>query len=174
MDLGLRDAAVVVTGGTGGMGRAAAECFAEDGARVAVFGRTATRLEETATALRKLGSPDAVGLRVDVAKTAEVDAAFAEIARRWGKLNVLVNCVGPDQLGDVETLTDEDWMAAFDVGTLSAVRCVRAGLPLLRKAEWARIVNVSAHSTKRQAPTLIAYTASARTCRSGSPRTASS
>ena len=35
---------------------------------------------------------------------------------------------------------------------MSAVRCVRAALPLLRKAEWARIVNVSAHSTKRQAP----------------------
>jgi NAD(P)-dependent dehydrogenase (short-subunit alcohol dehydrogenase family) len=42
---------------------------------------------------------------------------------------------------------------------MSAVRCIRAALPLLRKAEWARIVNVSAHSTKRQAPGLISYTA---------------
>lgn len=42
---------------------------------------------------------------------------------------------------------------------MSAVRCVRAALPLLRKAQWARIVLVSAHSTRRQVPKLIAYTA---------------
>ena len=42
---------------------------------------------------------------------------------------------------------------------MAAVRCIRAALPLLRKAGWARIVNVSAHSTKRQAPGLVSYTA---------------
>jgi NAD(P)-dependent dehydrogenase (short-subunit alcohol dehydrogenase family) len=159
MDLGLKDAATVVTGGTGGMGRAAAECFAEDGARVAVLGRTQSSLDETVRALKNLGSADAVGMRVDVRSSSEVDAAFAELGRRWGEINALVNTVGPDQVGDIEQLSDEQWFAAFDVGAMSAVRCVRAALPLLRKAAWARIVNVSAHSTKRQAPTLIAYTA---------------
>ena len=43
---------------------------------------------------------------------------------------------------------------------MAAVRCVRAALPLLRRAEWARIVNFSAHSTQRQSPLLVAYTAS--------------
>ena len=51
-------------------------------------------------------------------------------------------------------------MATFEIGTMSAVRCVRAALPLLRRREWARIVNVSAHSTKRQSPEIVAYTAS--------------
>ena len=51
MDLGLNGAAAVVVGGTAGMGRAAAECFAADGARVAVLGRTPERLDETARAL---------------------------------------------------------------------------------------------------------------------------
>jgi NAD(P)-dependent dehydrogenase (short-subunit alcohol dehydrogenase family) len=141
------------------MGRAAAECFAEDGARVAVFGRTQSKLDETVAALKKLGSPDAVGLRVDVSSTGEVDAAFADLGKRWGELNALVNTVGPDQVGEIEQLSDEQWYAAFNVGALSAVRCVRAALPWLRKAGWGRIVNVSAHSTKRQVPSLIAYTA---------------
>src|SRR5207245_10296056 len=61
--------------------------------------------------------------------------------------------------GRFEELSEEDWYTAFDRGTLSAVRCVRAALPLLRKAEWGRIVNVSAHSTRRQSPLIVAYTA---------------
>jgi NAD(P)-dependent dehydrogenase (short-subunit alcohol dehydrogenase family) len=48
----------------------------------------------------------------------------------------------------------------MQIGLLSAVRCVREALPQLRKASWARIVNVSAHSTRRQSPDLVAYTAS--------------
>lgn len=72
----------------------------------------------------------------------------------------MVNTVGPKEGGGrFEDLTDADWLATVDAGALSAVRCVRAALPLLRSAEWARIVNVSAHSTKRQTESLIAYTA---------------
>jgi 3-oxoacyl-[acyl-carrier protein] reductase len=159
VDLGLRDAAAIVSGGTGGMGRAAAECFAADGAKVAVFGRGQARLDETVEALRRLGSPDAIGVRVDVLDDAEVDRAVAALGARWGALNIVVNTVGPNQIGSIESLSDADWNAAFDVGVLSAVRTIRAALPWLRKAEWARIVNVSAHSTKRQAPGLVAYTA---------------
>jgi len=159
MDLGLCGATAVVSGGTGGMGRAAAECFAEDGARVAVLGRTQEKLDETVERLRQLGSPESLGLRVDVGDRSAVDRAFAELGARWGAINILVNTVGPAQHGGIEDLTDDAWTAAFEMGTLSAVRCVRAALPWLRKAEWARIVNVSAHSTKRQTPSLIAYTA---------------
>jgi NAD(P)-dependent dehydrogenase (short-subunit alcohol dehydrogenase family) len=159
MDLGLRDAAAVVTGGSSGMGRAAAECFAEDGARVAVLARRRAELDETVAALRKLGSPDAVGIAADVTDAAAVAAAFAEVGARWGALNILVNTVGPGDTGTIDTLDDEAWQRSLELGVMSVVRCTRAALPWLRKAEWGRIVNVSAQSTKRQAPTLIAYTA---------------
>ncbi|MDT5409747.1 MAG: 3-oxoacyl-[acyl-carrier protein] reductase [Mycobacterium sp.] len=53
----------------------------------------------------------------------------------------------------------EQWSEAFDEGVMGMVRCVRAAPPLLRKAEWARIVNFSAHSTQRQSVILPAYTA---------------
>ena len=159
MELGLRGATIAVTGASEGMGRATAEWLAKDGARVAVLARTKEAVEKAAEALRALGSPDAIGISVDVSDTASVEAGFAEIGRRWGELNALINTVGPSLTGTIDELTDEQWRASLEVGTFSAVRCVRAALPLLRKAEWARIVNVSAHSTKRQAPTLIAYTA---------------
>ena len=162
MDLGLAGATAVVQGGTQGMGRAAAECFAADGAKVAVLARTQATLDETVEALRALGAADAVGLRADITKADEVTAAFDEVRGRWdGQLNILVNAAGPTEgLGTFDELTDDDWFRAVDVGAMGMVRCIRAALPMLRAAEWARIVNLSAHSTKRQTAGLISYTAS--------------
>jgi NAD(P)-dependent dehydrogenase (short-subunit alcohol dehydrogenase family) len=162
VDLGLRGAAAVVSGGSKGMGRAAAVCLAGEGARVAVLARGRRALDDTVAELSGAGSPDAVGLVADITDREQVDAAFGELGDRWGECNVLVNAAGPVEVGIArfEDLDDDEWMATFDIGTLGAARCVRAALPLLRAADWARIVNVSAHSTKRQAPELVAYTAS--------------
>lgn len=159
MDLGLRDATAAVTGGTRGMGLAIATCFAEEGAKVAVLARERHDLDAAEEALRAAGSPDAVGLSVDVTDAEAVSGAFAELDQRWGSLNALINTVGP-AAGRFEQLDDDDWHGVFDIGTMAAVRCVRAALPLLRQAQWARIVNFSAHSTQRQSPLLVAYTAS--------------
>ena len=160
MDLGLTNATVVVAGGTTGMGRAAADCFAADGARVAVLARSQDALDDAVAALTALGSPDAVGISTDLLDGASVTAAVEQLGERWGHLNALVNAAGPFAgLKSFETATDEDWLEVVNGVTLSAVRTVRAALPYLRRAEWARIVNVSAMSTKRQSPPLIAYTA---------------
>jgi len=162
MDLGLGNAHVVINGGSKGMGRAAALCFAADGARVAVLARTQAALDETVAAMTAAGSPDALGISTDLTNDDSVRAAFEQIGQRWGHVNTLVNAAGPTEVGiaNFDDTDDQQWLATFDIGTLSAIRCVRWGLPLMRKADWARIVNVSAHSTKRQASEIIAYTAS--------------
>jgi 3-oxoacyl-[acyl-carrier protein] reductase len=158
MDLGLQDATAVVTGGSKGMGRAIAERLAVEGAQVAILARGREAIDETVTALHDAGSAGSLGLSVDVTDGHQVEGAFADLGRRWGSLNVLVNTLGPGA-GRFEQLADEDWNATFDLGVMAAVRCVRAALPLLRTAPWARVVNVSAHSTQRQSPMLVAYTA---------------
>ncbi len=100
MDLGLSEATVVVNGGSKGMGRAAAETFAREGAKVAVLARGEAALTETVVALRELGAADAVHIRTDITDAAQVDAAFAQLDKRWGELNVLVNATGPvDMIG---------------------------------------------------------------------------
>lgn len=160
MDLGLRDATAVVVGGGRGMGLAAAHCFADDGARIALIGRSPDVLDAAASSLRDRGSPDAVGVVADAADEQSVQQAFADVGRRWGgELNILVNAVGPSVRGTFDELTDADWRRAVDDGAMGMVHCVRAALPLLRAAEWARIVNFSAHSTQRQSVILPAYTA---------------
>jgi 3-oxoacyl-[acyl-carrier protein] reductase len=159
MDLGLDDATAVVTGGSKGMGRAIAEILAAEGARVAVLARGRVALDATVASLASCGRSDVVGLSVDVADRNQVETALLQLGERWGSLNVLVNTVGPGA-GRFEDLSDEDWIRAYELGAMAAVRCVRAALPWLRRASWARIVNLSAHSIQRQSPLLPAYTAS--------------
>ncbi len=161
MDLGLADARVIVAGGSRGMGRAAAETFSREGARVAVLARASEALDDTVRTLSSLGSPESVPLAADLTSRSDVDSAIDHLGQRWDGLEVLVNAAGPVDvgIGRFDGLDDDEWRATFDIGLLSAVRTVRSCLPLLRRGSFARIVNVSAHSTKRQSPDLVAYTA---------------
>ena len=161
MDLGLSNAVVVVAGGTTGMGRAAADCFAADGARVAVLARTPERWTRRWSVWPPSGSPDAVGLQTDLLDQESVERP----SPRWGSGGDTATpwsmSAGPFPGGikGFEEYTDAEWLDVVDGITLSSVRTIRAALPLLRRAEWARIVNVSAMSTKRQSGSLVAYTA---------------
>src|SRR6202000_732206 len=71
----------------------------------------------------------------------------------------MINTVGPGAPGTFEDLTDEQWRRSVENGVLGMGPCVRSALPLLGKAQWARVVNFSAHSTQRQSVMLPAYTA---------------
>jgi 3-oxoacyl-[acyl-carrier protein] reductase len=159
MDLGLAGSKAVVTGGSKGMGLAIAQTLAAEGASVAVMARNRPALDTAVESLRKAGAPDAVGISVDMADPGSIAAGFAEVSNRWGELNSLVHTIGPGD-GYFEQMDDTEWEATFTLGTMSGVRSIRAALPILRAADWARIVTLSAHSIQRQNPRIVAYTAS--------------
>ncbi len=159
IDLGLRGRATVVAGGTRGIGRATAELLAAEGCRVAVLARNEEALRETEDDLLELGAQDSVGLQCDLLDTGEVEAAFTFLDERWGECHALVNTVGPVRVGDLHELTDNDWLDEFDLGVLTMIRTTRAALPLLRKATFARVVNVAAASIRHQSTGLIGFTA---------------
>ena len=170
MELGLAGRATVVAGGTRGIGRSTAELLAAEGARVAVLARDELELRDTEEALQAAGARDALGLQCDLLDTGEVEAAFSFLDERWGECHALVNAVSPAHFGALDELTDNEWLDEFDRGVLTMVRTTRAALPLLRKATFARIVNLAASSIRHQSPGLIGYTAaeaalaSASTC----------
>ena len=158
MDLGFAGSTAVVTGGSKGMGLAIAEALAAEGASVAVMARSQGALDAAVLSLRAAGAPDAVGISVDMADPESIADGFAALSERWGRLNRLVHTIGPGD-GYFEQMDDAQWDDAFTLGTMSAVRSIRASLPLLRSADWARIVTLSAHSIQRQNPRIVAYTA---------------
>ena len=150
----------VISGGSTGIGLAVAERLAAGGGRIAVLGRHRENLERAKRAVEDAGADAVLTLRADVTKDDEVCAACREIDATWGEVHALINAVGPSGAGRFEDLSDEAWVHAFDQGVLTAVRCIRHALPLLRRAEWARIVNITAVSVQHQSTGLIGYTAS--------------
>lgn len=158
MDLGFRGATAVVTGGSKGMGLAIAECLGAEGAAVAIMARGRDSLDSAAERIRAAGASDVLAISADMSDAESIAAGYTIVQQAWNSLNVLVHTVGPDA-GTFEELDDDAWHAAFDLGTMAAVRSVRAALPMLRSADWARIVTLSAHSIQRQSPGLVAYTA---------------
>ncbi|MDT5011660.1 MAG: 3-oxoacyl-[acyl-carrier protein] reductase [Mycobacterium sp.] len=159
MDLGFSGATAVISGGTRGIGLATTLSLAREGCRVGIIGRDVPRLVEAARAAECAGSPEVLQLSADLASGVDIERVFDEVRTRWGVLNVLINAAGPAGNGRIEDLSDADWADTFDQGVTSAVRCVRAALPLLRVADWARIVNVTAMSVQHQSPGLVSYTA---------------
>lgn len=162
MDFGLAGASVLISGGTQGMGRNTAFGFAREGACVAVTARTQEALDALVPALKAAGAMDAIGLRCDVGNREDIDATFAEIDRRWGRLNTLINMAGPTRPpggNDFLEIPDENWQWYFDIGVMSIVRCTRAAVPLMRKAGWGRVINISSIMARIAGPGEAPYMA---------------
>ena len=134
MDLGLSDRLCVVTGSTGGIGRAVARMLAEEGARVVTSGR---------------GDAPGVGEAFHVVGDFMDPEAPAELIRRAGAVDCLVNNVGLAYQTDFDAVTDEQWDEMWQVNVMSFVRAIRAVLPAMRGRGSGVIVNVSSTAAKR-------------------------
>jgi NAD(P)-dependent dehydrogenase (short-subunit alcohol dehydrogenase family) len=152
-------AITVISGGSTGIGLAVAVRLARENGRIAILGRRPDELDTALQQIRDAGASDSLAVATDTTNDQQVAAAFAQVSDRWGELNALVNAVGPSGAGRFADLSDEAWHNAFDQGVLTAVRCIRHALPLMRCADWGRIVNITALSVKHQSPGLIGYTA---------------
>jgi meso-butanediol dehydrogenase/(S,S)-butanediol dehydrogenase/diacetyl reductase len=144
-DLGrFAGAAVVVTGGAHGIGRACASRLAEEGAQVAV-----ADLDQDAASLVASGLPHpARGHRavwLDVTDLSSVEHAFADATVRFGGIDIVVNVAGGDtEHGRFEDTKDEVWVRMLELNLLGVVRCCRAAIAHLRRSTRSpAIVNVS-------------------------------
>ena len=122
-----------VTGAAHGIGRACAARLASEGALVAITDLDESAADEVATGLP--GAPRHAAYAMDVTRSDEVQAVFAAIAERFGRLDLLVNVAGGDTAhGDFADTDDETWLRMLDLDLLGVVRCCRAALPYLRSS----------------------------------------
>jgi 2,3-dihydro-2,3-dihydroxybenzoate dehydrogenase len=139
---------VLITGAGSGIGRAAAETFARQGARVAVADVNAKNAEDTAQVIRKAGG-QAAAFSADVSRRAAVDDLVAAVGRTFGPIHVLVNNAGialPSMsIVDVEPSA---WRRVLDVNVKSMLFCCQAVVPSMIEARAGRIVNTASTASK--------------------------
>ena len=149
----------VVAGGSSGIGRAAVECFAENGSAVEFCSVDAAANDALAKELVDRGY-DVRGTTVDVANPEEVRAYFDDITRRRGRLSALVNSAGIQRYGTAETTSVETWDEVLDVNLRGMFLTTKYAVPLLRANGGGSIVNVSSGQAIASQKNVVAYTAS--------------
>lgn len=154
MELGLKDKLVLVTGSGSGIGKAAAEVYLQEGARVIVHALSEDEVSACVDGLKSLGT--VYGRAGDLTK-AEDAVALADFARSVGSVDILVNNVGIFSVKAFEDLTDEDWMRYFDVNVMSAVRMSRAFLPEMLKRGDGSIINMASEAGVKPLPQMVHY-----------------
>lgn len=135
---------ILITGGTSGIGLAAARAYLDEGARVCISGRSENRLNR---ALESLGGArgDVVGIVCDVADTSSCERLVSETVERLGGLDILVNSAGIWLEGPAEGVTEKQWDEVIDINLKGTFFMCRYAVPHLETTSGS-IVNVSSDS----------------------------
>lgn len=142
MDLELTGKAAVVTGSSRGIGKHVAIALAREGCNVALCGRTAEPLAVAAQEVRDL-AVKAVEVQVDLAQPGGPERLVAEANLAFGRVDVLVNCVGGAARGPFAETSDADWQSALDLNVFVAIRASRAAIPIMRELGGGSIIMIS-------------------------------
>jgi len=148
MDLGLRGRTAIVCGASSGLGLAAAEALAEEGANVAMFARRREQLEWDA---ERIG---ALAVRGDVTNAADLERLVARTIEAFGAIDILVWNSGGPPAGKAGDVTDEQLETAFELLLAPAVRLVRLCRPHLERSDAGRIVAITSLTVQEPTPHL--------------------
>ena len=154
----LDDKIALVTGGGAGIGRAIAETFAREGAKVIIADCDGDAAKEVADAIVKSNGA-ASAHEVNVTDTAQVKKLIEEIGAAHGRLDVLVNNAGVGERGDFRHLSDEAWARVWSVNLDGTVRCAREAFDLLKASGKASIINLSSIMATKHTRQMAVYSA---------------
>lgn len=141
MDLGLTQRVALVCGSTRGIGRAVARALADEGTIVAINGRDAT-----------------APFPADVSVPAEAERLVRDVAKQFGRLDVLFCNAGGPPAAPFKDQPAEAWQRAIELNLLSTINLCRAAVPIMRKAQWGRIICLVSVAAKQPLPGLILST----------------
>ena len=138
MNLGLKGRVALVCGGTRGIGRAVATVLTEEGAQVAINGR----------------GPNAP-FPADVSVPAEAERLVNDVAKKFGRLDVLFCNAGGPPAAPFKDQPADAWQKAIELNLLSTIHLVRAAVPIMTKAKWGRIICLASVAALQPLPGLI-------------------
>ncbi|HUR36961.1 MAG TPA: SDR family oxidoreductase [Terriglobales bacterium] len=155
MDSGLKNKTVLVCGASQGIGRAAAQAFAAEGANVAICARTEKTLQSAAASIRTATGFEVTPYVTDVSSPDSVSELVQSVIKKFGRVDVCVaNAAGPPPRTFFNS-SNEDWRKAIDMNFLSVVYLAREVLPLMQKNKWGRFITITSTSVRQPVPDLL-------------------
>jgi NAD(P)-dependent dehydrogenase (short-subunit alcohol dehydrogenase family) len=152
----LQGRVALITGGSRGLGRAMALALAEYGAAVALVGRDAAKLEETAGQVRATGAEAEIYL-ADVASESPVEALKSQVLERFGKVHILVNNAGMNLRKQLHEFTLDEWMLIMNTNLTSVFLMCKAFVPQMKTLGYGRILNMTSIMSHISLPGRSAY-----------------
>jgi short-subunit dehydrogenase len=154
-----RNRAVVITGGSRGLGLALAEEFLRHGARVALLARDSDELDRARALVQERVSGEIITLNCDVTKRTELARALEQIDGVFGTVDILVNNAGAITVGPFESMERPDFASLLELQVHAIVDAVQLVLPRFRQNGGGRIVNICSVGGKIAIPHMAAYCA---------------
>jgi gluconate 5-dehydrogenase len=133
---------VVISGASSGLGAQMARGFAKQGATLVITARRLEKLESLAQEIRGMGV-ECLPLKCDVTDSAMVNEVAAEVEKKFGKVDVLVNCAGSAKNAGVLNMTNEEWDFTIATDMSSVFYVTRAFANIMKKNNYGRIINIA-------------------------------
>ena len=145
MDLGLKGRCALVTGGSMGIGKAAALALAAEGCRVAIGARGKEALAQAAEEIGRHAPGEVLTVQADCTKPAEIRRMVGEVLERFGRIDILVNSIGSATSGHFLRLTEDEWRDSLELKLFGIINSCHEVIPHMQRQRWGRIVNLIGH-----------------------------
>ena len=155
MNLELRGKTALVTGASGGLGRACARQLAAEGANLFLTARNESLLAEVADCLRRDQGVEVQWLAADLTAPDSPVAVHQAAGQAFASVDVLVNCAGASAGGVFWEIPDSDWTDSMALKFMATVRMIRAVLPGMIERRYGRIVTLAGNSGREPDPRLL-------------------
>ena len=143
MNFGLQGKVAVITGGSEGIGKAAARSLAGEGASVVICARRRDVLEQAAAEIVAATGGKVLAIPADVTQPEQVQALMEQTVAAFGRIDILVNNAGTSSAHPFEKAVPEIWQTDLDLKLFGAIHCTQAVLPYLRAQGGGRIINLT-------------------------------
>jgi 3-oxoacyl-[acyl-carrier protein] reductase len=139
----LKDQVTLITGGAQGIGRAIAETFAKEGAKIALCDVNEAAAQQTAAEIKQKYNVDTHAAKVNVTVFDECEKWVAAVAEKMGRVDVLINNAGITKDNLVMRMSDQEWDAVIAVNLKGVFNCTKAVNRPMFKQRGGRIINIA-------------------------------
>jgi 3-oxoacyl-[acyl-carrier protein] reductase len=155
MDLKLKDKVALISGGSMGLGRAVAIALSREGAKVAISALDDPQLPEAAEIIRKETGGEVFTIAADVSDMDQARGFVQSSIDHFGTIDILVNNAGGPPSINFMDISDDLWMQGVRLNLMSTIAMTREAIPVMKKKNWGRIINMTSISVKQPIEGLI-------------------